>query len=274
MRSHPAGPLVDSDMRLLPALVLPLALAAALAACSDASAPGPQGDADAVALVRAAQEAHGSDALDGATLHFTFRGDPFTAMRSARGFRYTRTTRDDAGREVLDVLDNDGLTRTIDGETVPLADDDIGRITTAVNSVVYFATLPAPLSDPAVQAQVLAPDTLDGTTYDRLEITFAQEGGGNDWEDRYLYWVHPERRTLDYIAYTYEVAPGASGENDTGHRFRRVIGTSDAGGFRVQDYENLTADSLDTLESYLYLYASGQTRPVSEVLTERARLER
>ncbi|MEL6615870.1 MAG: DUF6503 family protein [Bacteroidota bacterium] len=259
-------------MRLSPALALPLAVAAALAACADAPASGPQGDAEAVALVRAAQEAHGSDALDGVPFRFTFRGDAFTAERSARGFRYVRTTTDDQGRTVVDVLDNDGLSRTIDGETAPLPEDEVGRLTTAVNSVVYFATLPAPLSDPAVQARVLPLDTLDGTTYDRLEITFAQEGGGNDWEDRYLYWIHPERRTLDFIAYTYALAPDASGENDTGHRFRRVIGTADAGGFRVQDYENLTADSLGTLEDYASAYASGRTRAVSEVLTENARL--
>jgi hypothetical protein len=174
----------------------------------------------------------------------------------------------------VDALTNDGLARTVDGEAVPLADDARGRVETAVNSVVYFATLPAPLSDPAVRARALGPDSVGGERYERLEVTFAQEGGGRDWEDRYLYWVHPERGTLDYMAYTYELAPGASGANDTGHRFRRVIGTGAAGGFRVQDYANLTADSLARLEDYPAALAEGRTREVSEVRTEGARLER
>ena len=224
--------------------------------------------------MRAVQEAHGSDTLEGATLRFTFRGDPFTAWRDGGRFRYTRATTDSLGREVVDVLDNGGITRTIAGEAVPLAADERRRIETAVNSVVYFATLPAALSDAAVQARSLGPDSVAGQRYDLLEVTFAQDGGGRDWEDRYLYWVHPERHTLDYLAYTYELSPGASGENDTGHRFRRVIGVSDASGFRVQDYENLTADSISTLEEYPAALARGRTRAVSEVRTEDARLVR
>ncbi len=262
-------------MMLLPrlALFLALCLPLAIAACSEPPARGPSGEAEAVALVRATQEAHGSDALEGATLHFTFRGDAFTAMRDGGRFRYTRTTRDERAREVVDVLDNSGLSRTVNGDDAPIPASEVGSLTTAVNSVVYFATLPAPLSDAAVQARALGPDSVAGQPYDRLEITFAQEGGGNDWEDRYIYWVHPERRTLDYIAYSYELAEGASGANDTGHRFRRVIGTGDASGFRTQDYANMTADSISTLEEYPAALARGATREVSQVLTENARLE-
>ena len=263
-------------MTHLARLALPLALAALFAAplagCADT--PGPSGDAEALALIRAAQEAHGSDVLEGATLHFTFRGDAFTARRDGGRFRYARTTRDERGREVVDILDNDGLSRTVGGEPVEVPEGEIGSTTTAVNSVVYFATLPAPLSDAAVQARALGRDSVAGAPYDRLEVTFAQEGGGNDWEDRYIYWLHPERRTLDYIAYSYALADGASGANDTGHRFRRVTATGDASGFRTQDYANLTADSISALEAYPAALARGLAREVSEILTENARLER
>ena len=246
---------------------------AVLAACEPAPT-GPQGDDAAVALVQKAQAAHGSDALEGATFHFTFRGDPFTARREGGQFRYTRTTRDEQGREVVDILNNDGLARTVDGETAIIPEDERGSLETALNSVVYFATLPAALSDPAVQARALGPDSVAGEPYDKLEVTFAQEGGGRDWEDRYLYWVHPQRGTLDYLAYSYALAPGADGPNDTGHRFRRVIGTSEAGPFRVQDYANLTADSLASLDDYPRAFDEGRTFEVSEVRTENARLER
>ena len=256
------------------ALALPLAAALALAACGDSAPTGPHASPEALALIQAAQEAHGTGALEGATLHFTFRGDPFEATRDGGAFRYARTTTDSLGRTVVDALTNAGLTRTVDGEAVPLAEDEAGRIETAVNSVVYFATLPAPLTDAAVRARALGRDSVAGEAYERLEVTFAEDGGGRDWEDRYLYWLHPERWTVDYLAYTYALAPGASGANDTGHRFRRVIGTADAGGFRVQDYANLTADSLGALEEYPAALAGGATREVSEVRTEDARLER
>ncbi|HIG73109.1 MAG TPA: hypothetical protein EYQ24_00585 [Bacteroidetes bacterium] len=258
-------------MRLSP---LPLAALAVLLVGCEPAPTGPQGDAEAVALVRQAQAAHGSDALDGATLHFTFRGDAFTALRDGGRFRYSRTARDERGREVVDVLDNRGLTRTVSGEPVSLSESERLAVETAVNSVVYFATLPAALSDPAVQARALGPDSVAGERYERLEVTFAQDGGGRDWEDRYLYWVHPERGTLDYLAYTYELAPDADGPNDTGHRFRRVLDVRDAGGFRIQDYANLTADSLRQLEEYPAALAAGRTREVSEVRTERAWVER
>ncbi|MEM1056432.1 MAG: DUF6503 family protein [Bacteroidota bacterium] len=248
-------------------------LVLSLAAC-EPDPTGPQGDEAAVALVRQVQAAHGSDALDGATLRFTFRGAPFTALRDGGRFRYTRTTTDERGREVIDLLDNDGLSRTVDGEPVTIPAENQGTVETDVNSVVYFATLPAALSDAAVQARAMGPDSVAGERYERLEVTFAREGGGNDWEDRYLYWVHPERGTLDYIAYTYDLAEDDDGPNDTGHRFRRVIGTAEAGGFRIQDYANLTADSLSALEEYPAAFAAGRTREVSEIRTENARLER
>merc|ERR1712173_380791 len=89
-RSHPGRALVVWGMRLSP---LPLAALAVLLVGCEPAPTGPQGDAEAVALVRQAQAAHGSDALDGATLHFTFRGDAFTALRDGGRFRYSRTAR-------------------------------------------------------------------------------------------------------------------------------------------------------------------------------------
>ena len=255
-----------------------LGLVVLFGACAEPAPSGPQGDAEAVALVQALRDAHGSDRLDGATLRFQFRGDVFTTHRDGGRFRHARTTTDSLGREVVDVLDNGGLSRTVGGEPVALSEAEARRVETAVNSVVYFATLPYALTDPAVQARALGPDSVAGEPYDRLEVTFAQAGGGRDWEDRYLYWIHPERRTLDYLAYTYELAEGADGPHDTGHRFRRVIGVDEVGGadgegVRIQSYENLTADSLGALEDYPAALAAGRTRPVSEVRTKYPTLE-
>ncbi len=252
---------------------------ALLAACTPPA--GPTGDAAAVALVRAAREAHGSDRLNGHTLHFTFRGDAFTTWTDGGRFRHTRTSRDSLGREVVLTVDNDGVARTVGGLDAPFA-DAAERLAAAesVGSVVYFVRLPAPLTDPAVRVRSLGPDTVAGAPYDALEVTFAQAGGGRDWQDRYVYWLHPERRTVDYLAYSYRETPGDTARAATGHRFRRVIGVQTVDGpggpgqaLRVQDYENLSADSLARLDDYPDALAAGRTFRVSEVRTENVRFD-
>lgn len=250
-------------------------LALLLAACATPDPAGPTGEADAVRLVRAAQAAHGTDRLDGRTVHFTFRGTPFTVRRDGGQFRYTRTVTDDAGREVVQTVSNDGVTQTVGGVATPFASDTEQRAAeTAVNSVVYFALLPASLTDPAVRVRTLGRDTLGGQPLDAVEVTFAPDGGGRDWDDRYVYWLHPTRRTVDALAYTYAETSGDTARAATGHRLRIVTGVQTVGGVRFQDYVNLSADSLASLEDYPDALAAGRTFVVSEVKTEAVRLER
>lgn len=244
----------------------------AVGAC-ELGASGPQGDAEALALIDRVRAAHGSDRLDQAELAFAFRGVPFTAWRDGGRFRYARTLTDSAGRAVEEVVDNDGAHRLVDGAEVPLSETDRQRVATAVNSVVYFALLPAPLADPAVRARRLAPDTLGGRLYERLEVSFARDGGGADWEDRFVYWVDAERGTMDFLAYTYRTDPADTTRNETGSRFRTVLDAGVIGGVRVQDYVNLTADSVGTeIERYGDLYEAGRTWEVSRVVLDSVRV--
>jgi hypothetical protein len=254
----------------LRALVL-LLLAAGCAA--DAPPPEPlpeaptpivEADSEARALVDAALAAHGSAALDSAELAFTFRGTPYRLRRDGDRFAYTRTMTDPVGRTVEDLLDNDGLRRLVNGVPVPYAPGEARGVETTVNSVAYFALLPFPLRDPAVRLRSLGPDTLAGVAYDRVEVTFAPEGGGRDWEDRYLYWLHPERHTVDFLAYTYALGANETGPNATGSRFREAVNARTVGGARVQDYRNLTA-FVDRLEDYAGAFDADTLRVVSEV---------
>ena len=249
-----------------------LALLVGVAACGPPA--GPTGDAEAIALVHAARDAHGSDGLDGRTLHFTFRGTAFSTWTDGGRFRHTRTTRDSLGRETVVTVDNTGVSRTVDGQDAPFA-DDAERLAAAesVGSVVYFVRLPAPLTDPAVRVRSLGRDSVGGAPYDALEVTFAQEGGGRDWQDRYVYWLHPARRTVDFLAYSYRTSPGDTARAATGHRFRRVVGVQTVGGVRIQDYENLSADSLARLDDYPDALDAGRTFVVSTVRTENVRLD-
>ena len=233
--------------------------------------PGPQGNPGALALLDAAREAHGSAALDRAEVSFRFRGTPFVLRRDGGAFRYARTLTDSLGRTVEEVVDNDGAHRFVDGADVPLAPDEAARLATAVNSVAYFALLPAPLADPAVRARSLGPGRVGDQAFDRVEVAFAQEGGGADWEDRYVYWLRPDGR-IAYYAYSYEPNPANASRTETGTRFRVLTGEQRVGGVLFQDWRNLTADTVGTLEAFGDAHGAGRTFRVSDVVLDSVRV--
>jgi hypothetical protein len=239
-----------------------LALLAGLgvAAC----APGPATpEAEGRALLERARAAHGAPALDRAEVSFTFRGEPYRAEREGGRFVYTRVHGDS-----LDRLDNDGLSRTVHGQPVPLAERDRQRAETALNSVVYFALLPYNLADPAVQARALGSDTLRGEPYRLVEVSFGEDGGGRDWEDTFVYWVHADRHTVDFLAYDFHTGEG-------GTRFREATNPREVGGFRFQDYLNYTADPTPParLAEYGRQWEAGALTLVSEVRLDSLRVE-
>ncbi|MEL6769774.1 MAG: DUF6503 family protein [Bacteroidota bacterium] len=238
----------------------------------------PVGDAFARALLDTTIAVHGGDVLDRSRMRFVFRGTPFMLTRDGGRFAYERTRTDEAGQSVRDVLDNDGLRREMvggesNGIEVPMDAREVRRTETAVNSVAYFSLLPYPLRDPAVVPRYLGQDMIAGETYERVEVTFAQDGGGRDWQDRFVYWLHTETHTLDYLAYSYELSPGANGPNDTGHRFREAFNVRTINGVRVQDYHHYTADGLAHLDDYAVLVGTDGLRLVSEVVLDSVTVE-
>lgn len=220
---------------------------------------------DAQELIDRALDAHGSATLDRAAVAFDFRGKHFTVTRDGGRFSYERTYADtlESGAVVAvrEVLRNDGLVREVDGRRVDLTDAERRSLETALNSVVYFALLPYKLNDPAVQKRYLGTDTLAGAPYHEVEVTFRQEGGGRDHQDRFVYWIHAERYTMDYLAYRFHTDGG-------GVRFRQAVNPRTVGGVRFADYLNFTTDSLAAIEGFDDLMTAGRLEPVSEVRTE------
>ena len=253
-------------------------LAVGWVGCHDAPAPPvakPEADAtsvvntsaedtSAVALIQRVRAAHGSHRLDSATVTFTFRGTPFEVEREGGRFAYTRVWTDSTGSG-RDVLSNDGVVRFVDGEPVPL-DVEAARIAEEkIGSVVYFALLPYALADPAVQPRLVGQDTLSGRGYELLEVTFRKEGGGRDYQDRFLYWVHPEQATIDYLAYSYEV-------NGGGARFRQAVNPRTVGGVRFADYVNFAAEPATPLERLWALWATDSLELRSRIVLEDVRV--
>jgi hypothetical protein len=240
----------------------PLALLAGLAALIGCGEPGdaPRTAEDVIARARAA---HGADVLDHAAVAFTFRGDRFAVERDGGRFAYARETTDSTGAAVRDVLTNDGLTRTVAGDTVALSEREALIAEEAVNSVVYFFLLPYPLADPAVRARIVGADTLRGEPYDRVEVTFEEEGGGRDYQDVFLYWFHRNRTTMDFFAYSYEDSGG-------GARFRQAVNPRTVGGVRVVDHLNFEADPARPLGDLGRLWEADSLGLLSEIVHEDA----
>jgi len=231
-----------------------------LAACAANDAPP-----DPQTIVDEAIAVHGGDVLRHAIVEFDFRGKHFTITRDGGLYRYERTYTDSTGAFVREVLDNDGIYREIDGARVTMTDEEKSKLATPLNSVPYFALLPFNLNDPAVQKRYLGTTEIDGAPYHEIEVTFQQEGGGRDHEDRFIYWFHQDRHTMDYLAYGFHV-------DDGGTRFRKAVNVRTVGGVRFADYLNYISPALPDPESnvalYDSLYQAGDVELLSEIILE------
>lgn len=240
-----------------------LAVALLLVVSSGCTDPAPHPATDIDAYLDTVIAAHGGDVLDRAVVRFTFRGDAFTLCRNAGRFRYERATTDSLGRAVVEGLTNTDVYRVVAGDTVALSPDARGAVATAVNSVAYFALLPYPLQDPPVQATYAGPDTVAGAAYHRVAVSFDQ-GGGQDYEDVFLYWFAQDDHAMDYLAYAFGVGGPAA---DRGTRFREATNVRTVGGVRWADYENYRAPTLgpSSLARYPSAWANDAVEHVSTV---------
>lgn len=204
--------------------------------------------------------AHGGELYETAHYGFTFRKKNFTFHNKKEGYIYTSTGQKD-GEEIRDVLDNGTLTRTINGTEIELSAKDVAKYTEALNSVIYFATLPYKLQDAAVKKSYEGRTTIKDQEYDILSVTFEQEGGGTDYDDAFMYWVNSKTNTIDYLAYSYET-------NDGGVRFRSAYEPRTVGGIRFQNYINYEASIGTPLDRLPSLYEAGELKELSRIETE------
>lgn len=227
------------------------------------TAPPPDPATNMEAYLDTVIAAHGGDRLDQAVVTFTFRGDAFTLRRNNGQFRYERATTDSLGRSVIEGLTNADVYRVVEGDTLTLSPDERSAVATAVNSVAYFALLPYPLQDPPVQATYAGPDTVSGAAYHRVAVSF-DEGGGQDYEDVFLYWFAQDDYAMDYLAYAFGV--GGPSE-DQGTRFREAFNVRTVNGVRWADYRNYRDSTLgpDALAAYPHAWADSAAERVSTV---------
>jgi hypothetical protein len=205
----------------------------------------------------------GGSVIADASVHFKFRDYYYKATRSGGERRLERCT--DANCQVQqDVLESDGeFVRFRESAPVPLADSMKQRYGNSVNSVHYFSVLPYGLNDAAVSKSLIGETIVKGEPYYQIKVHFAEDGGGEDFEDEYLYWIHKDRYTVDYLAYNYRV-------NEGGTRFREAYNERFVNGIRFVDYNNYKANEkfppLATLDS---LYENKKLELLSKIELEQ-----
>jgi len=222
---------------------------------------------DPQAIIDAAIKTHGGGKFEALTVEFDFRKKHFTVARENGTTIYTREFPHDSLGSIKDVLTNrTDFERYANDTLLDISQEWQGRYGRSVNSVLYFFQLPYGLNDPAVYKKYLGKKILNGKMYDKIKITFAQEGGGDDFEDVFIYWISEVDKTLDYLAYSYTTDGG-------GTRFRQAVNRRKIEGMVFQDYINFKAAAKDLpIEKHDDYFVEGLLIELSIIANENIRI--
>lgn len=243
-------------MRHTPSYLFLLFLAASALGCQKSAQD------EAQRIVNQAIRAHGMQELDQSIVEFDFRDRHYRATKKEGLYTYERIFTDTLG-QVHDSLTNAGFSRYVNGIKTELNEKKASSYGSSVNSVIYFTLLPYFLNDPAVQKELLGESQINGEKYNKIKVTFQQNGGGSDFQDEYVYWFHKEKHTMDYLAYNYQ-------ENGGGARFRVAFNPQTIDGVRFADYINLKPKEKDNLavETFDSLYQAKELIELSRIINE------
>lgn len=200
-------------------------------------------------------KASGADKVSQSKIAFTFRDKGYLATRNNGQIEFIRSF-----DSIKDVLSNTGFMRFIHGEQVVLTDSVANNTKNSVNSVHYFSVLPFGLNDAAVQKKILPSVVIKGQTYYKIEVRFSEEGGGEDFEDVFVYWVHQKSFLIHYLAYEFHT-------NGGGFRFREVTSEEIIAGIRFVNYANYKPNKQITDVKIIdSLFIAGNLNKVSDII--------
>ncbi len=201
---------------------------------------------------------HGGN-FTGKTLQFEFREKRYKGIFSKKETLMVRSfTKNDSS--YVDSISNDKAIRTLQNQNVDLSEKKNSAIVNAVNSVFYFVMLPSKLKDPAVVSEYLGIENSNTGSYHKVAVSFKQDGGGDDFQDKFMYWFDAQTFQMTFLAYSYET-------NGGGIRFRSVEKEHKLpSGYVLQDYVNYKTDSLGTkLEDLLTFHSSKRLKKISTI---------
>lgn len=201
---------------------------------------------------------HGGKKYEKSHFIYDFRDKRYTYTYDKGKFEFTRSFSDTSGIDIKDIMTNEKFERLENGKTVSLDEKKSTSYANALNSVNYFAFLPFRLNDPAVNKKLLGEIDILGSSYYKIEITFDQQGGGDDYDDIHIYWINKESFTMDYMAYSFEV-------NGGGVRFRKAYNVRHVGGVRFQDYVNYKHHKNTPVTQMDILFEQGKLEELSRI---------
>jgi hypothetical protein len=191
------------------------------------------GTIDVQDIIDKSIEVSGGNLYSSCNISFTLR-DVRYELENNTGRKILKRIINNDSTTILDILKHNGFERTINGNPVIVADSMAAKYSNSINSVHYFAYLPYGLNDPAVNKKLLGETQLGDRQYYKVEVTFDKEGGGEDFDDIYIYWFNKETFKPDYLAYEFNVDGG-------GTRFREAFNERIINGIRFVDYNNYKA---------------------------------
>ncbi len=196
-----------------------------------------------------------------AEIDFDFRDKHYRSKKNNGEYSYSRRFKN-ATVDIEDAINNNGFQRSVHGTPVKMTDSLIPAISESINSVHYFAQLPYGLNSPAVNKEFLGETIIKDAPYYKIGVTFSEEGGGSDFEDKFVYWIHKTNYTVDYLAYSYLV-------NGGGIRFREAFNPRTVGGIRFADYNNYKpSGSLTDIKTLDAAFEAGELKLLSKIILE------
>jgi len=192
----------------------------------------------AQAVIDKSIEVCGGELYGNTIRSFTFRDRSYILENGNDGQVLKRIFKNDSVH-ILDIRTSKKFERYVNDSLVQLQDSMANKYANSVNSVHYFASLPSGLNDPAVRKESLGEAIIKGKEYHKIKVTFDQNGGGDDFEDTYVYWFNKETWKPDYLAYKFFVDGG-------GMRFREAFNERYVNGIRFVDYNNYKTKDMET----------------------------
>jgi hypothetical protein len=218
-------------------------------------------NSDSQHIIDKAIEASGGEKYLHSTVEFDFRGRHYVGKREGGKFSYQRIFKNDkdSTQTIHDFVSNEGFKREINEIIADVPDSMKVKYTSSVNSVLYFALLPYGLNDASVKKRFLGESMMDGKLYYKIEITFAQEGGGEDYEDTFNYWINQSDYTIGFISYSYAEDDGI------GYRLRKAYHPRRVNGILFSDYINYAPQGNFKLEDLEELYKKNELKELSKI---------
>ncbi len=209
----------------------------------------------------------GGERFKQSSLKFEFRDTYYQALRKNHEFLLVRVLVKD-NDSTFDMLSNVGFERYHNDAFVKLEDSIANVYSASVNSVHYFSVLPYGLNDTAVNKTLLESEKIKGKDYHKIKVTFNEEGGGEDHEDIFVYWVNKETYKVDYLAYSYAEVSGI------GMRFREAYNERYITGLRFVDYNNYkTENTTIPLENLAEAFEADELKLLSKIELENIKVD-